>query len=322
MNKFGLIVIGVIVLYCNGVFGYDQNSTDLVEEGRRKGFGGLGGLGGHGLGFHGYHHIWGAYALAALYFFKIKAVIVAFFVGAAAFWGFKYLLGKGALGGCGHELIREGPIIGYDDHISYNAPGPTGLGLSGIEHSPYSYHEHDHHHETISDTYPTGASYGASTGVYSDSPPTISKRSVDQRQFENINEDKITNFMFNFLGLNSKGCRRRFICEMEFRSSRDALTAMAFRIVGRGLFGPYLNGNKNGAKATSFQECATVNPDCTVIEEDEEEEVPEREEAPEKENVPEEEVQEAEEIDDVENAVRSQRNGKNHLAEIMFSRSK
>lgn len=115
MNRFGLIGIGLTVFYCSGAFGFGQNSTALVEEGRRKGFGYLG----NGLGFHGYHHLWGAYALAALYFFKIKAVIVAFFVGAAAFWGFKYVLGKGVLGfgGCGHEIIREGPIIGYDDHM-------------------------------------------------------------------------------------------------------------------------------------------------------------------------------------------------------------
>lgn len=107
---------------------------------------------------------------------------------------------------------------------------------------------------------------------------------------------------------------------MEFRSNRDPLTAMAFRIVGRGMFGPYLNGNKPGEKATSFQECARVNSDCTVIEEDEEEEeVPQKAE--------EEEAQEAEEVEETtanetENDVRSQRNGKIHLAEMMFSRSK
>lgn len=121
MNRFGLIVIGLTAFYCSGTLGFgitfDQNSTALVEEGRRKGFGGIGGF--HGLGHGGYHHIWGAYALAVLYFIKVKAVIVAFFVGAAAFWGFKYFVGKGALGlgGCGHEIIREGPIIGYDDHM-------------------------------------------------------------------------------------------------------------------------------------------------------------------------------------------------------------
>lgn len=95
---------------------------------------------------------------------------------------------------------------------------------------------------------------------------------------------------------------------MEFRSNRDPLTAMAFRIVGRGLFGPYLNGNKSGSKAASFQECASVNPDCTVIEEDEVDEVPSTE-------VP-------ENINEVESVDGSKRNGQNHLAEILFSRSK
>lgn len=126
--------------------------------------------------------------------------------------------------------------------------------------------------------------------------------------------------MFNFLGVNSKGCRRRFLCEMEFKFSRDPLTAMAFRIVGRGMFGPYLNANREGQKATSFHECAIVNSDCTVIEEQEgeEEELPQKEE----------EVQEAEEIgetataNEVENVVESGRSGKIHLAEMLFSRSK
>lgn len=79
-------------------------------------------------------------------------------------------------------------LISYS---AYNSPGPTGLGLSGIEYSPYSsyssYHDHDHHdhHETISDAIPTGA-----TGAeYSYRPPTIAKRSIDERQFQNINED-------------------------------------------------------------------------------------------------------------------------------------
>lgn len=114
--------------------------------------------------------------------------------------------------------------------------------------------------------------------------------------------------MFNFLGVNSKGCRRRFVCEMEFRSNRDPLTAMAFRIVGRGLLGPYLNENKQTSKAVSFQECAKVNPDCTVIEEDEIDDQPED--------------QENENINEVESVDGSKRNGQNHLAEIIFSRSK
>lgn len=107
---------------------------------------------------------------------------------------------------------------------------------------------------------------------------------------------------------------------MEFRSNRDPLTAMAFRIVGRGMFGPYLNGNRGGPKANSFQECATVNSDCTVIEEDIEGEEVENEEVPHKE---EEDVQEAEEIEETtDNEVGSERSGKIHLAEMLFSRSK
>ena len=106
---------------------------------------------------------------------------------------------------------------------------------------------------------------------------------------------------------------------MEFRSNRDPLTAMAFRIVGRGMFGPYLNGNNPGPKATNFLECAKVNPDCTVIEENVEDN--------ESETDPTEEPEEAEEVEEtvnnsINNDRESGRRGKNHLAEMLFSRSK
>lgn len=92
--------------------------------------------------------------------------------------------------------------------------------------------------------------------------------------------------MFAFLGLDSKGCRRRFICEMEFRSKQNPLTSMAFRIVGRGFFEKYTNARNTNGHATSFAECAGVNPDCTVIEQniDNEDEEHQPEEAEEVEN--------------------------------------
>lgn len=109
MARFEYIVICLLFCYCCGTFGHNQTSITSVEESRKKGYGGL--------GWHSHHHLWGPYALALLYFIKIKAVVVAFFVGAAAFWGFKYVLGRGYLGGCGQGVYREGPIVGYNDEM-------------------------------------------------------------------------------------------------------------------------------------------------------------------------------------------------------------
>lgn len=72
--------------------------------------------------------------------------------------------------------------------------------------------------------------------------------------------------MFAFLGLDSKACRRRFVCEMEFRSKLNPITSMGFRIVGRGFFEKYTNARNPQSRATNFFECATVNPECVFVE--------------------------------------------------------
>lgn len=75
--------------------------------------------------------------------------------------------------------------------------------------------------------------------------------------------------MFNFLGLDTTACRRRFICEMEFKSRLNPLTAMAFRIIGRSFFAKYTNDQNPFRKAQNFGECAAVNAECVFIENNE-----------------------------------------------------
>lgn len=72
--------------------------------------------------------------------------------------------------------------------------------------------------------------------------------------------------MFAFLGLDSMACRRRFVCEMEFRAKLNPMTSMAFRIVGRGFFEKYTNARNPQSRATNFGECAEVNPECIFVE--------------------------------------------------------
>lgn len=85
---------------------------------------------------------------------------------------------------------------------------------------------------------------------------------------------RIAEFMFAFLGLDSKACRRRFVCEMEFRSKLNPITSMGFRIVGRGFFEKYTNARNPHSRATNFFECATVNPECVFVENDDAESTP------------------------------------------------
>lgn len=81
---------------------------------------------------------------------------------------------------------------------------------------------------------------------------------------------RIGEFIFGFLGLDTNACRRRFICEMEFKSKANPLTSLAFRVIGRSFFNKYTNNQNSFGKATSFEECAAVNSECVFIENNEE----------------------------------------------------
>lgn len=72
--------------------------------------------------------------------------------------------------------------------------------------------------------------------------------------------------MFNFLGLDTTACRRRFICEMEFKSRHNPLTSMAFRVMSKSFFEKFTNNQNPNGKALSFHECAAVNAECVFIE--------------------------------------------------------
>lgn len=72
--------------------------------------------------------------------------------------------------------------------------------------------------------------------------------------------------MFNFLGLDTLACRRRFICEMEFKSRQNPLTSMAFRVMSKSFFEKFTNDQNPNGKASSFYECASVNAECVFIE--------------------------------------------------------
>ncbi|KAH8372255.1 hypothetical protein KR093_010774 [Drosophila rubida] len=246
-----------------------------------------------------YRHLW---PLAIAYWIKVKVVIVSFFVGSAIYLGFRYLWPQHR---CHQEVILDHPPPSFShDHIPYSLEhhsehehydSPSYDSSPSFE--PYSgYSSYSSNSDIVSSDYPSDPSSSSPTGPSGPTGPSSTrrrgKRSVDhdvvdtmdeevqqEEQVEIVDEEisdsvarqqpaeeQIADFMFAFLGLDSKACRRRFVCEMEFRSKLNPLSSMAFRIVGRGFFEKYTNSNNPQARATNFLECAAVNPECVFVE--------------------------------------------------------
>ncbi|XP_053963204.1 uncharacterized protein LOC128866465 [Anastrepha ludens] len=229
-------------------------SSDLEDEARTRKY------------RHKLWYLWGWHALAIAYWVKVKLIVVGFFVGSAVFVALRYVWPNK----CASGIVHDSPTIVYDhpppsfahDHVPYS-----------LDHSPHF----DHPFSSSDSVDP----YSAYAGSYAEDitataeviPSTaegthrVGRRSAHQ-QTEHLmkTEERIAEFMFEFLGLDSRACRRRFICEMEFRSRSSPLSSMAFRIVGRGFFEKYMNIRNELGQAHSFAECAAVNPECVFIE--------------------------------------------------------
>ncbi|XP_011196770.1 uncharacterized protein LOC105221454 [Zeugodacus cucurbitae] len=276
MNRILLLVLTVVVYFAI-VHGENSlqseksqvlqrsHNTDLQFEARTR--------------KHHHHHklwyLWGWHALAIAYWVKVKLIVVGFFVGSAIFVALRYAWPHK----CSTGIVHDSPSIVYDH------PPPA----FANDHVPYSLDHSPHFDQSFSNS-DTVDPYSAYAGSYSEditataevvsptAPNThrVGRRSVShatkvkrrQQQPESLwkTEDRIAELMFDFLGLDSMACRRRFICEMEFRSRLNPLSGMAFRILGRGLFEKYMNVRNKLGRAQSFAECTTVNPQCKFIE--------------------------------------------------------
>ncbi|KAH8397295.1 hypothetical protein KR215_011926 [Drosophila sulfurigaster] len=244
-----------------------------------------------------YRHLW---PLAIAYWIKVKVVIVSFFVGSAIYLGLRYFWPHAR---CNQEVILDHPppsfshdhipySLDHHEHEHYDSPSYD----SSPSFEPYSgYSSYSSNSDIVSD-YSSDPSSSAPTGPSGPTGPSSTRRrgrrSIDhdvvdtmeeeveqEEQVEIVDEEisesvarqqpaeeQIADFMFAFLGLDSKACRRRFVCEMEFRSKLNPLSSMAFRIVGRGFFEKYTNSANPTARATNFHECAAVNPECVFVE--------------------------------------------------------
>ncbi|TMW49433.1 hypothetical protein DOY81_005489 [Sarcophaga bullata] len=246
---------------------------------------------------HHLYSLWGLYGLAIAYAVKVKIVIVAFFVGSAVYLGLRYLWPHKCGGG---GIYKEGPVILehppssyiHHDHIPYS-----------FDHDHY-HDDHDHSWSSSGPSFEPYSAYAGSSpsftsdgdvppdAIPTDGPAYREKRSpsldhhsreksdrlVEETEEEEsstlenlarqmvVSEERIGEFMFNFLGLDTPACRHRFICEMEFKSRRNPLTSMAFRVMSKSFFEKFTNNQNPNGKATSFYECASVNAECVFIE--------------------------------------------------------
>lgn len=249
------------------------------------------------LGFGGLH------ALAVLYAIKVKIIVVAFIIALSIYYYSKIYLAKSCQH---PEIIREtNPYESFSSHgpsgysnslpsdFSYSGPDPYSAyahihpDITSIDHlhhhatgfddahpTSFEHDPHHHDHEAIPDSYTAGSEPGVSaTQTAADAASTeqakMSRRIYNQmRQFGNPMFDSINwaEIAFQFLGVDSDGCRRRFTCELDFRVKGSPFTRFVFSMVSPKYFNKYRDLSKDAVKPTSFSDCARMHRECKEAE--------------------------------------------------------
>ncbi|XP_055319807.1 uncharacterized protein LOC129577201 [Sitodiplosis mosellana] len=177
--------------------------------------------------------------------------------------------------------ISYDPYSGYHDSTIH----------SDIPSYAYDHHHehdfHDHHHDEnhshdfdhfghFQDQSPQGVSSPgsdappspSSSASPSDSPamsPTYRRVGKHRRRRAvkpQVDFIDIGELAFRFLGVDTDGCRKRFVCELDFRAQTNPITRLAFSFIGRNFFERYRVLDENVAKPQKFSECAKVFNDC------------------------------------------------------------
>jgi len=166
------------------------------------------------------------------------------------------------------------PDITSIDHLHHHATGFD-------DAHPSFDHDHHHDHETIPDNFEAGSEPGASaappaTGASgaagtagSGEHAKLTQRIYNQmRQFGNPMFDNINwaEIAFQFLGVDSDGCRRRFTCELDFRVKGSPFTRFVFSMVSPKFFNKYRDLSKSATTPTSFADCARIHRACEEAE--------------------------------------------------------
>lgn len=68
--------------------------------------------------------------------------------------------------------------------------------------------------------------------------------------------------VFRFLGVYTDGCRRRFVCELDFRARANPITRLLFSLVGRNFFEQYRVLDDGVEQPKKFRDCARIYNEC------------------------------------------------------------
>ncbi|KAG5681781.1 hypothetical protein PVAND_011189 [Polypedilum vanderplanki] len=219
-----------------------------------------------------------------------EIILLFLFLGGGIFYGLK--VWQGTALGCPEPIIQEvkhhDGIIPYHSHfsdISYSAPPPDAFGgYNGF--SGYSGADiggiYSNTPASPSFNGPTGFSNGAAaTGsgasvgtidagsVVGPSntylPPSSRRRRVSGNARSDSSSESIssmfTDLMFRFLGVNTDSCKRRFVCELEFR---NPFVGYAMNYIGNDLFSEFRMEKNSPESPKKFSDCAKLYADCEV----------------------------------------------------------
>lgn len=167
------------------------------------------------------------------------------------------------------------PDISSIDHLHHHATGFDDAHPSAFDH------DHHHDHEAIPDSFTAGSEPGVNAAQQNSIAAAAAANSASAEQekatqriynqmrqfgnpmFDNINWAEIA---FQFLGVDSDGCRRRFTCELDFRVKGSPFTRFVFSMVSPKYFNKYRDLSKDADKPTSFADCARIHRECKEAE--------------------------------------------------------
>ncbi|XP_053687187.1 uncharacterized protein LOC128736727 [Sabethes cyaneus] len=116
-----------------------------------------------------------------------------------------------------------------------------------IRESPPPFFEHHHEHHPWDRV--------ASANEY----PRV-KRSTDYADSPPFWTDIATDISFSFLGIHSRDCRKRFVCEVDVRARNEPMLSLAMNMFGVDIFRRYRSVADK--VANSFEECSRLYNKC------------------------------------------------------------
>lgn len=235
-------------------------------------------------------------ALSVFITIKIKIILLLLFVAGSIFYGFKIWQGTALgcpepiiQESHSDHILPYSSYAGDHSSIISSYPGgpPTGSGslsgLSGYSGPSYSSYPDLGHYSGYSNTpssYSSASAAVPSDSTYSNPPPSASdssgqnsagypysnrrtskqKRSAEAEETNAIDSNdaavNFTELIFQFLGVDTIDCKKRFVCELEFRNP-----FMGFAI---NYISDRYKPSKGDPKPKSFTDCAKLNPKCNA----------------------------------------------------------